>query len=190
MSLLELILLAIALAMDCFAVSIASGIIQKQICWRSFLTMALFFGLFQGLMPLLGWALTYWASTYVAAWDHWIAFSILLFLGIKMIYEHFRDENSFASFSPTTFVVILTLAIATSIDAFAVGISFACLGIRELQSLFIPIIIIGAVSFIFSIIGNVIGAVLGHKIRLNAELWGGLLLIGIGTKILFEHLCE
>ena len=113
--------------------------------------MALFFGLFQGLMPLLGWALTYWASTYVAAWDHWIAFSILLFLGIKMIYEHFRDENSVASFSPTTFVVILTLAIATSIDAFAVGISFACLGIRELQSLFIPIIIIGAVSFIFSI---------------------------------------
>ena len=190
MSLLELILLAIALAMDCFAVSIASGIVQKQIYWRSFLTMALFFGIFQGAMPLLGWALTYWASTYVAAWDHWIAFSILLFLGIKMIYEHLRDAPTVATYSPTTLMVIITLAIATSIDAFAVGISFACLGIRELQSLFIPIIIIGAVSFIFSIIGNVIGAVLGHKIRLNAELWGGLLLIGIGTKILFEHLCE
>ena len=190
MSFFELLLLAIALAMDCFAVSIASGIVQKQIYWRPFLTMALFFGIFQGAMPLLGWALTYWASAYVAAWDHWIAFSLLLFLGIKMIHEHFKDAPTVATYSPTTLMVIITLSIATSIDAFAVGISFACLGIRNLQSIIIPTMIIGAVSFAFSIFGNLLGALLGNKIRLNAELWGGLLLIGIGTKILFEHLCE
>lgn len=188
MSLFEILLLAVALAMDCFAVSIASGIILKQLRWSTFFTMAFFFGLFQGGMPLIGWALTNWASDYTSSWDHWVAFALLLFLGGKMIYEHFTCEADEKSFTPTRLAVILTLAVATSIDALAVGISFACLGLSSLSDILMPIIIIGAVSFIFSIIGNTLGATMGKRLRLNAELLGGILLIIIGCKILFEHL--
>ena len=190
MSLFEILLLAVALAMDCFAVSIASGIILKQLRWSTFFTMAFFFGLFQGGMPLIGWALTNWASDYTSSWDHWIAFALLLFLGGKMIYEHFTCEDDEKSFTPTRLAVILTLAVATSIDALAVGISFACLGLSNLRDILMPVIIIGAVSFIFSIIGNTLGATMGKKLRLNAELLGGILLIIIGCKILFEHLFD
>ena len=188
MSPLELLLLAVALAMDCFAVSIASGIILKRLRWSTFFTMAFFFGLFQGGMPLIGWALTNWASHYTATYDHWIAFTLLLFLGGKMIYEHFSDDASEKSFTPTRLAVILTLAVATSIDALAVGISFACLGLASFCSILMPILIIGITSFLFSLLGSILGATMGKRLLLNAELWGGILLIAIGTKILIEHL--
>ena len=190
MSSLELLLLAVALAMDCFAVSIASGIILKRLRWSTFITMAFFFGLFQGGMPLIGWALTNWASHYTSTFDHWIAFALLLFLGGKMIYEHFYSDEAEKSFTPTRLTVILTLAVATSIDALAVGISFACLGLTSFYSIIIPILIIGIVSYLFSLLGSILGATMGKRLHLNAELWGGILLIIIGTKILIEHLCE
>jgi putative Mn2+ efflux pump MntP len=188
MSIIEITLLAIALAMDCFAVSIASGIILKQLKWSTYLTMAFSFGLFQGGMPLIGWALTRWASDFSEAWDHWIAFSLLVILGTKMIYEHFTKNDKEKAFSPTRLIVIITLSIATSIDAFAVGISFACLGITHLRNIIIPTTIIGLVSFIFSLCGSILGVTLGKRIKLHAELFGGILLIAIGFKILIEHL--
>lgn len=188
MSLFEIVLLAIALAMDCFAVSIASGILLKRIQWSTFLTMAFFFGLFQGGMPLIGWALAKFASKYTEQWDHWIAFTLLLFIGGKMIYEHFTASEEKEGFSPTRLIVILTLAIATSIDALAIGISFACLGITNLQSILISISVIGLVSFLFSFLGSILGAKVGKRLNLRAELLGGTLLIAIGTKILIEHL--
>jgi putative Mn2+ efflux pump MntP len=188
MSLFEILLLAIALAMDCFAVSIASGILLKRIQWSTFLTMAFFFGLFQGGMPLIGWTLVKFASKYTEQWDHWIAFTLLLFIGGKMIYEHFTASEEKEGFSPTRLIVILTLAIATSIDALAIGISFACLGITNLQSILISISVIGLVSFLFSILGSILGAKVGKRLNLRAELLGGTLLIAIGTKILIEHL--
>ena len=188
MSLFEILLLAIALAMDCFAVSIASGILLKRIQWSTFLTMAFFFGLFQGGMPLIGWTLAKFASKYTEQWDHWIAFTLLLFIGGKMIYEHFTASEEKEGFSPTRLIVILTLAIATSIDALAIGISFACLGITNLQSILISISVIGLVSFLFSILGSILGAKVGKRLNLRAELLGGTLLIAIGTKILIEHL--
>ena len=188
MSLVEILLLAVALAMDCFAVSIASGIILKRLRWSTFFTMAFFFGLFQGGMPLIGWALTRWASGVTEAWDHWIAFALLFFLGGKMIYEHFTGGEEEATFSPTRLGVILTLSVATSIDALAVGVSFACLGLCDVQSILLPIIIIGIVSFLFSLLGSILGSTMGKRLKLHAELWGGILLIIIGTKILIEHL--
>ena len=188
MSLVEILLLAVALAMDCFAVSIASGIILKRLRWSTFFTMAFFFGLFQGGMPLIGWALTRWASGFTEAWDHWVAFALLFFLGGKMIYEHFTGGEEEATFTPTRLAVILTLSVATSIDALAVGVSFACLGLCDVQSILMPIIIIGIVSFLFSLLGSILGSTMGKRLKLHAELWGGILLIIIGTKILIEHL--
>lgn len=188
MSLIEILVLAIALAMDCFAVSIASGIVLKRLQWSTFLTMAFFFGLFQGGMPLIGWALTKWTSGYIEEWDHWIAFILLSIIGGKMIYEYFSTTDEERHFSPTRITMILTLAIATSIDALAVGISFACLGITTFHAILLPIIIIGIVSFLFSVLGCTIGAIMGKRFKIPTELIGGFLLIAIGVKILIEHL--
>ena len=188
MSFIEILLLAVALAMDCFAVSTASGIILKRLQWSTFFTMAFFFGLFQGGMPLIGWFLTHWTAGLTEAFDHWTAFALLLFIGGKMIYEHFTGNDEEPHFSPTRLMVILTLAVATSIDALAVGVSFACLGICDFYSILQPILIIGIVSFLFSMLGSILGATMGKRLKLHAELWGGILLIFIGTKILLEHL--
>lgn len=187
MSSLEIWLLAVSLAMDCFSVSITSGIILRRIRWRTFLTIAFFFGLFQALMPLIGWFSASRFYQYIERFDHWIAFGLLAILGIRMIKESFQDEEHH-HFDPTRLPVILTLAVATSIDALAVGISFACTGMTTWQHIDAPIVIIGIVSFVFSIVGCLIGVGFGKRIHLRAELWAGIILIGIGVKILFEHL--
>jgi putative Mn2+ efflux pump MntP len=187
MTLFEITLIAVALAMDCFAVSIASGITLKRVLWSTFLTMGFLFGVFQGGMTLIGWALTNWASQMTEAWDHWLAFTLLSFLGGKMIYEHFTNEDCNKNFNPTNLWVIITLSVATSIDALAVGISFACLETYDILSILSPVFIIGIVAFLFSIIGSIIGATIGNKVRIHAELFGGILLIAIGLKILLEH---
>ena len=187
MSTFEIWLLAVSLAMDCFSVSITSGIILRRICWRTFLTIAFFFGLFQALMPLIGWFSASRFYDYIEQFDHWIAFGLLLFLGIRMIKESFGDEEDH-HFDPTRLPVILTLAVATSIDALAVGISFACIGMTTWQSITSPIGIIGIVSFVFSVVGCLIGVSFGKRVNLRAELWAGIILLGIGVKILMEHL--
>lgn len=187
---LEIWLLAIGLAMDCFAVSIASGIILKRVRMRPMLIMALAFGFFQALMPLLGWIGTSFFSHLIENIDHWIAFAILAFLGGRMVLESFKDEDCRHEFDPTSLKVVSALAVATSIDALAVGVSFAFLGVRSFSSILPSIGIIGFVSFALSFVGLMFGIRFGCGIarKLRAELWGGVILIIIGTKILIEHL--
>lgn len=187
---LEIWLLAIGLAMDCFAVSIASGILLKRIQWRPMLVMAFFFGLFQAAMPFIGWLCASTFSYLIADVDHWIAFAILGFLGGKMIVESFKDEDCRQEFNPASLKVVITLAIATSIDALAVGISFAFLGINDFSEILSPIAIIGFVSFVLSLGGLLFGirCHCGCARKLHAERWGGIILILIGIKILIEHL--
>lgn len=188
MTTLEIWLLAISLAMDCFTVSITSGIIMRRICWRTFFIMAFFFGLFQAVMPLIGWFAASRFSHLIEDYDHWIAFGLLAFLGGRMIKESFSNEDK-RCFDPTKLKVVVTLAIATSIDALAIGISFAFVGINSFTSILSPIIvIIGFTSFVISTLGSLIGVFCGKRFNLRMELWGGLVLIIIGVKILIEHL--
>ena len=188
MNLLDIILLAIALAMDCFTVSIVSGIIQRMPKATLF-RMAFLFGFFQALMPLLGWLGISHFQSYMEAYDHWIAFGLLGFIGGKMIWESFGPEEE-QHFNPRRLRTQLLLAVATSIDALAVGISFACTGYTVLSQLTLPLIIIGVVSFLFSFIGYHLGRRFGKSItrRLKPELLGGAILIIIGIKILLSHL--
>lgn len=186
---LDIWLLAVGLAMDCLAVSIASGILLKRKCWKTTLTMAFFFGFFQALMPFLGWMGASAFSHLIQDFDHWIAFSILAFLGGRMIVESRKGEEERSDFDPTRLKVIFTLAIATSIDALAVGVSFAFLDMTTWDDIAYPIGIIGLVSFLFSLGGTVFGIHCGCKgKRWNVELVGGAILILIGIKIVIDHL--
>ena len=191
MSALDLWLLAIGLAMDCFTVSIASGIILKRIEWKPILSMAFCFGLFQALMPLISWTLFVKVGSLLQQIDHWVAFGLLLFLGGNMIREAFSKEEEH-HFNPHRWVVILTLAVATSIDALAVGISFAFIGFNTLASMVYPLVVIGLVSFVFSLVGSGLGIWFGIGIakKLKPELLGGIILIIIGCKIVIQHLAN
>lgn len=184
----EILLIAIGLAMDCLAVSIASGIIIKKVEWRTMLTMAFFFGLFQAAMPFVGWLFASRFSHLIESVDHWIAFLLLLFLGGKMIIESFKEDDCKKDFNPASLKVVLALAVATSIDALAVGVSFAFLGMSTIDAILMPISIIGLVSFIMSLCGLLFGIFFGCRHNMRVELWGGLILITIGCKILIEHL--
>ena len=172
---LEIWLLAVGLAMDCFAISIASGILLKRTLWRPMLTMAFFFGLFQAIMPLLGWIGASTFSHLIESMDHWIAFIILAFLGGRMVRESFKDEDCKKEYDPKSLKVVLALAVATSIDALAIGVSFAFLGMRDFSEILAPISIIGFVSFIMSLIGLLFGIRFGCGIarKLRAELIEG-----------------
>lgn len=186
---IEIWLVALALAMDCFAVSMASGIIFKRVVPRQMVAMVLLFGLFQALNPLLGWLGAELCRELIESVDHWIAFAILGFLGVRMIIDSFKDEEE-KRFNPRRFKVILTLAVATSIDALAVGISFSCMGYSSLPSLIYPLVAIGIVSSAMTALGLFLGVRFGKAFagRLRAELWGGIILIAIGIKVLVEHL--
>jgi len=188
MLIIELILLSIALAMDCFTVSITCGLIQRRLVTKTMLITALMFGLFQGLMPLIGWAGISFFSDALERWDHWIAFGLLGFLGIRMILSGIKSDEKQKPFDPTKFSTTLTMAIATSIDALAVGLSFGCTGYTTLSSIILPITIIAVGSFLFSAFGFVVGAYVGRKIGFPVEILAGVILIVIGTKILIEHL--
>lgn len=186
---IEVWLMALALAMDCFAVSIASGIIFKRVIWKPMLTMAFLFGFFQALNPFLGWYGTDLCRSIIENVDHWLAFAILAFLGVRMIIESFKEEEQ-RRFNPRRYKVIFTLAIATSIDALAVGISFSCMGYHTTTSLCYPLAVIFLVSFVMSIIGLGLGLKFGKGFaeKLRAEMWGGIILLFIGARVLFEHL--
>ncbi|MBQ8990136.1 MAG: manganese efflux pump [Prevotella sp.] len=197
MNQLDIWLLAVALAMDCFTVSIVSGVIVRNEKGKVksekyyVVRMAFLFGFFQALMPLIGWFATNHFSAQLEAIDHWIAFGLLAFIGGKMVKESFDDKEE-PSFDPRNLRTQLLLAVATSIDALAVGISFACMGYNQLSMLTLPLIIIGIVSFLFSIFGNVLGVRFGRSIaqRLKPELLGGIILLVIGLKILVAHLFD
>ena len=189
MSFVEIILLAIALAMDCFTVSIVSGVISRKASWGPALRMAFLFGLFQALMPLAGWLGIHFFQSWIEAFDHWIAFGLLAFVGGKMIVDSLKDEDA-PGFDPNSLKAQVALAVATSIDALAVGISMACTGYSTIHSLGLPVCIIGAVSLVLSLLGYLLGIRFGDTMarRLKPELLGGVILVAIGVKILIEHL--
>lgn len=162
MSLIDITFLALALAMDCFTVSIVSGVIIRKYILSVILRMAVLFGLFQAMMPFIGWLGTSYFSHYLESVDHWIAFGLLAFLGGKMIKDSFGSEEE-AHFDPSKLTSQLLFAVATSIDALAVGISFACLGYKNIEQLTLPLIVIGACSFVMSILGNILGVMCGSR---------------------------
>ena len=183
MDLLSIIFLAVALAMDAFGVSITNGLILKKVRMVQAAKVGLFFGLFQFIMPCIGSFLAFVAHDYIKDIDHWIAFVLLLILGIKMIYDA-RGEEKELSKNPLQFSVLVMMAIATSIDALAAGITIAAVGTPILM----PSVIIGVVAFLFSFCGMYIGAKSGDFIGEKAEVIGGVMLILIGIKTLVEHL--
>lgn len=184
MSVWELFLLAISLAMDAFAVSVCKGLAVGKTRPRHMLLCGLWFGGAQALMPLIGYLLGRAFEEYINAYDHWVAFLLLCVIGISMIWEAFHPdkEQTNASFA---FRVMLLMAIATSIDALAVGIT---LGLLPTVNLPLALAIIGGVTFVTSAVGVKIGSVFGTRYRFGAELFGGILLILLGTKILLQHL--
>lgn len=186
---LDSILIALALAMDCFAVSAVCGVLIRRTEGKVMLPIAFFFGLFQALMPVIGWAATTRFSHYLEAVDHWIAFAMLAFIGVKMIADAFKAEED-KSMNPRSLKTQLLLSVATSIDALAIGISYACTGYDTLAAIAVPVLIIGLVSFLMSLLGFWIGVRFGDAVvkKLRPELLGGVILIGIGIKILIEHL--
>ena len=190
MSTLEIWLIAVSLAMDCFAVSIASGIIQKKYVWSNMLPMSLSFGWFQGMMCALGWLAFVYFNGWVESVDHWIAFGLLAFLGGRMIRDAFSDEEEAHHFDPTNWWTGIVLAVATSIDALAVGISLAVTGYHTIRQLAMPLVVIGLGSLLFAMLGHWLGMRFGSSIRrrLQPELLGGIILIGIGVKVLVTHL--
>lgn len=189
MSLIDITFLALALAMDCFTVSIVSGVIIRKYILSVILRMAVLFGLFQAMMPFIGWLGTSYFSHYLESVDHWIAFGLLAFLGGKMIKDSFGSEEE-AHFDPSKLTSQLLFAVATSIDALAVGISFACLGYKNIEQLTLPLIVIGVCSFVMSILGNILGVMCGKSIvkHLKPEFIGGVILLLIGFRILYEHI--
>ena len=189
-SLPDLLLLSVALAMDCFTVSIMSGVMLRRPVSGAVVRMALLFGLFQGLMPLVGWFGTSHFSHYLEAVDHWVAFGLLTFVGGKMIWESLTGDDDHPSFDPLSLRTQLVLAVATSIDALAVGISMACLGYAHVSQLTVPLLLIGVVSTVLSLAGYRLGVSFGRVIaeRLKPSLLGGLVLVFIGIKVLVSHL--
>lgn len=186
MSLIELFLIAVGLSMDAFAVSICKGLGMRRVNWKVAVVLALFFGGFQGLMPLIGWALGTQFLWLIAPVDHWIAFVLLAFIGGKMLWEavHEDDEGDCKPADTIDLGEFTILAIATSIDALAVGISFAALSVEIVSSS----IIICATTFAFTLAGVKIGNAFGSRYERPASIAGGVILILLGLKILLEHL--
>ncbi len=183
MGIVEIVLTAIGLSMDAFAVSICKGLSTDSVKLRHSIITGLYFGFFQALMPVLGYYLGINFQEAISSIDHWIAFVLLLVIGINMIRESRSedDDHSSGSYDVKT---MLVLAVATSIDALAVGISFALLDVE----IFSASLIIGVITFILSAVGVKAGCKLGEKSRKAAEMAGGIILILIGLKILLEHL--
>jgi manganese efflux pump family protein len=182
--LLSVIPIAIGLSMDAFAVSITSGIAIKCLRIRHALRIALFFGAFQAVMPMVGWLAGIGLKSYVEAYDHWIAFTLLFFIGAKMIYEAVWIKEVEKKCDPLNLSILLGLAIATSIDALAVGVTFAFIKIPIVT----PALIIGVITFGISLGGVFLGNKIGDRLGSKMEVLGGLILIGIGIKILLQHI--
>ena len=186
MQLINISAIAVALAMDAFAVSIVTGASLKDVSFRQTFRLSWHFGFFQALMPVIGWSAGLSIRTYIEAYDHWIAFVLLTMVGIKMIREAFQHEkDEKPKKDPTKGMTLVALSVATSVDALAVGFSISMLNV----SIWIPVVIIGIVAGMFTIIGLKIGKRIGSAARLScyAEITGGLVLFAIGLNILHEH---
>ena len=185
---IELFLLGIGLAMDAFAVSVCKGLGMRRLNKKQTLIIGLYFGGFQALMPLIGWLLGSQFQKYITSIDHWIAFILLSFIGGKMMIEAIREWNEEETVdvmdAPLDHKNMLVLAVATSIDALAVGITFAFLDTPIIEA----ITIIGITTMVISIIGVIVGNFFGSRYKSKAEFIGGLILVLLGLKILLEHL--
>lgn len=183
-----LLLMGVGLAMDAFAVSICKGLSMRKVNKKQCLVIGLFFGGFQALMPFIGWVLGSQFEQYITSIDHWIAFILLGFIGGKMVVEAIREKDEAVEVGkmdpPLDLKEMFILAIATSIDALAVGITFAFLQVPIVEA----ISIIGITTFVISVIGVYVGNFFGNRYKKKAELAGGIILILIGLKILLEHL--
>lgn len=183
MGILEIFLIGIGLSMDAFAVSVCKGLSMKKLDWKKAIIIALYFGVFQAVMPVIGYLLGTTFESLVTQVDHWIAFILLGIIGANMIKEALGKESENSN-DKVDFKTMIVLAIATSIDALAVGITFAFLKTKLLSS----VAIIGVITFVLSLLGVKIGNKFGDKYEKKAEFLGGVILILIGVKILIEHL--
>ena len=188
MGFVELFLIGVGLSMDAFAVSICKGLGMKRLNMKQALVIGLFFGGFQALMPLIGWALGTQLADFITPIDHWIAFILLALIGGKMLFDAFRGDDEEDAGEPKDARLdlkeLLMLAIATSIDALAVGVTFAFLGVNIVWA----IAIIGVTTFVLSVVGVAVGHAFGARYEKGATIVGGVVLILIGCKILLEHL--
>lgn len=184
MNFIMILFIALGLAMDAFAVSIVTGSVCRKLHVRHALRMAMFFGAFQAVMPLVGSLAGLGLKTYIDPYDHWIAFGLLAFVGGKMIYEAFAIESTDRSLDPSKLMILLSLSVATSVDALAVGVTLSLLT----NSVAFAVVVIGLVTFGLSYVGVVIGKRFGHFCESQIEIVGGLVLIAIGVRILLAHL--
>lgn len=184
MNYIELVLIALSLSMDAFAVALCQGLSMKKIIFKRTLLIALFFGGFQALMPLLGSLLGAWFESYISSFAPYIGFALLSFIGIKMIIDACKKDSEQQE-CPANILKLLLLALATSIDALAVGITLPLLWGRPI---WIAIVIIGCITFALSLVGVAIGNRFGVRFKKKAEVAGGIILIALGIKILVEHL--
>ena len=191
MGFVETFLIGVGLSMDAFAVAVCKGLGMKKINWRHTFVIALFFGGFQAFMPLLGWALGTQFASFITPIDHWIAFGLLAFIGGKMLVDAFKGEDgcdgvcACGEGEPELDIKeLVMLAVATSIDALAVGITFAFLGVN----IWLAVVVIGVTTFALSFVGVAIGNQFGSRFEKPATIAGGVVLIIIGLKILIEHL--
>jgi putative Mn2+ efflux pump MntP len=181
----EIVLIALGLAVDCFAVSVTGGALVLKPKFKNALKIGGFFGLFQAIMPLIGWGLGYSFKNLISDFDHWVAFGLLAAIGIKMILESFKKEESKNRDILNNYTLFL-LAIATSIDSLVVGLGLAFVDFPLVYS----VLIIGFFAFILSLTGYFIGHKAGSFLKNRVEIVGGIILIGIGIKIVLEHMLE
>jgi putative Mn2+ efflux pump MntP len=184
MELLTIITIAVGLSMDAFAVSVVTGAAYRKLHIRHTLQMAGFFGGFQAFMPIVGYLAGLTIERYISSYDHWVAFGILAAVGLKMIYESFKIKGGKRAMHPADIMMLLALAVATGINALAVGITLSLIT----RSIATAVITIGAVAFGLSYIGVYIGKKFGHFFESGIEAAGGLILIGLGLKILLQHI--
>ncbi len=183
MSILTILILAVGLSFDTFAVSVSLGIARRHIVFGEAFKAALVFAAFQATMPLIGWLLGLSVKSVIEPIDHWIALTLLCLIGIKMIFEAFNGNSENKIIDPTKIRVLITLALATSIDALAVGVSFSVVTVNLLDAYFI----IGSITFLVAMLGMLSGKKVGGLIGKRMEIIGGLILIAIGVKIAMEH---
>ena len=184
MEILTLIFIAIGLTFDTFAVSITTGLMASHIRFWKATKVALVLAFFQGLMPVLGWFIGSQVKYLITSYDHWIAFGLLLIIGSKMIYESLKEDEEKKNFDPFKPMVLIGIAIATSIDALVIGVTFAFIDVN----IGLSVLIIGGITYIVAMLGMLFGKNAGKWFGRKMEIIGGLILIGIGTKILLEHL--
>jgi len=184
MNFLSLLLISIGLSLDTFAVSVSCGIKEKNIRFFEATRIASFFAIFQAAMPVIGWWLGMTVSRYVMPFDHWIAFGLLTLIGLKMIADTWNHDNPETCLDIYNIKVILSLSMATTIDAFIIGFTFVFININ----LPFAVMVIGFTTYLFAMLGMLFGKKIGQKVGNKAELLGGIILIGVGLKILLEHL--